>query len=155
MRHERRPRPALPEARPPPRSPSGNGRVGQGAVMNDLLDPLLDSRLKGFPHTHDAVRRSEIGGLGWNVLAGGLPLPIALIKRDALEHNLAWMQGQARGWKIDLAPHGKTTMSPQLFKRQLDAGAWGLTFATVKQLRVGVAAGARHTLIANQVVDGV
>ena len=122
--------------------------------MNDLLDPLLDSRLKGFPHTHDAVRRSEIAALGWNVLAGDLPLPIALIKRGALDHNLAWMQGQARAWKIDLAPHGKTTMSPQLFKRQLDAGAWGLTFATVKQLRVGVAAGARHTLIANQVVDG-
>ena len=120
--------------------------------MNDLLDPLLDSRLKGFPHTHDAVRRSAIGGLGWNVLAGDLPLPIALIRREALDHNLAWMQKQARAWKIDLAPHGKTTMSPQLFKRQLDAGAWGLTFATVKQLRVGVAAGARHALIANQIV---
>ena len=45
------------------------------------------------------------------------------------------MQGQARRWGIDLAPHGKTTMSPQLFRRQLDAGAWGLTFATVTQLR--------------------
>ncbi len=120
--------------------------------MNDLLDPLLDARLKGFPHTHDSVRRSAIGSLGWNVLAGDLPLPIALILREALEHNLAWMQQQARAWKVDLAPHGKTTMSPQLFKRQLDAGAWGLTFATVKQLRVGVASGARHTLIANQVV---
>jgi D-serine dehydratase len=44
-------------------------------------------------------------------------------------------------------------MSPQLFQRQLDAGAWGLTFATVTQLAVGVAAGARRTLIANQVVS--
>ena len=43
-------------------------------------------------------------------------------------------------------------MSPQLFRRQLDAGAWGLTFATVTQLAVGVAAGARRALIANQVV---
>ena len=119
----------------------------KAAGMNDLMNPLLDSRLKGFPHTHDAVRRSDIVGLGWNVLAGDLPLPIALIKRDALDHNLAWMQSQVRAWKIDLAPHGKTTMSPQLFRRQLDAGAWGLSFATVKQLRVGVAAGARHTLI--------
>ena len=40
-----------------------------------------------------------------------------------------------------------------MFKRQLDAGAWGLTFATVNQLAVGVAAGARRTLIANQVVS--
>ena len=93
--------------------------------MNDLLDPLLDSRLKGFPHTHDAVRRSEIARTGWNVLAGDLPLPIALIKREALDHNLAWMQQQVRAWKIDLAPHGKTTMSPELFVQQLAGGAWG------------------------------
>jgi len=118
----------------------------------DLLDPLLDSRLKGFPHAHAPVRRSEIGAQRWNVLAGDLPLPIALIKREALEHNLGWMQQQVRAWGIDLAPHGKTTMAPQLFKRQLDAGAWGMTFATVKQLGVGVAAGARRALIANQVV---
>ncbi|HEY4069854.1 MAG TPA: amino acid deaminase [Burkholderiaceae bacterium] len=120
--------------------------------MNELLDPILDARLKGFPHTHAPLRRSEIGSAGWNVLAGDLPLPIALIKRDALDHNLAWMQKQVHAWKIDIAPHGKTTMSPQLFKRQLDAGAWGMTFATVKQVRVGVAAGVRRVLIANQVV---
>ena len=62
---------------------------------------------------------------------------------------------RARSQGVDLAPHGKTTMSPQLFRRQLDAGAWGLTFATVTQLRVGVAAGARRALIANQVLGDV
>ena len=121
--------------------------------QDTLLDPLLVHGLKGFPHTQRALRRSEVGAAGWNMLAGDLPLPLALLKRDALEHNLAWMQQQARSWGIDLAPHGKTTMSPQLFRRQLDAGAWGLTFATVTQLAVGVAAGARRTLIANQVVS--
>ena len=43
-------------------------------------------------------------------LAGDLPLPIALLKRDAVDHNLAWMQRQVGRWGIDLAPHGKTTM---------------------------------------------
>jgi D-serine dehydratase len=75
-----------------------------------------------------------------------------VLKRAAVAHNLAWMQQQVRHWGIALAPHGKTTMSPQLFTRQLEAGAWGLTFATVNQLAVGVAAGARRTLIANQVL---
>ena len=121
-------------------------------TQDDLLDPLIGPGFKGFPHDQAALRRSEIGAAGWNVLAGDLPLPLALLKRDALEHNLAWMQTQAREWGIDLAPHGKTTMSPQLFRRQLAAGAWGMTFATVTQLAIGVAAGARHTLIANQVV---
>jgi D-serine dehydratase len=119
----------------------------------DFNDPLLGSSFKGYPRTQPPRRRSEVGAAGWNVLAGDLPLPLAVLKREALEHNLAWMQSRVRAWGIDLAPHGKTTMSPQLFQRQLDAGAWGLTFATVTQLAVGVAAGARRTLIANQVVS--
>ncbi|MGI4778420.1 MAG: alanine racemase [Janthinobacterium lividum] len=119
---------------------------------NDIADPLFDSRFKGFPRTAEPVRRSAIAQRGWNLLAGDLPLPVALLKREALEHNLDWMQKRVRDWGIDLAPHGKTTMSPQLFRRQLDGGAWGITFATVTQLAVGVAAGARRTLIANQVV---
>ncbi|BEP34197.1 amino acid deaminase [Variovorax sp. V59] len=118
----------------------------------DFNDPLLGNSFKGYPRTQPPRRRSEVGAAGWNVLAGDLPLPLAVLKREALEHNLAWMQSRVRAWGIDLAPHGKTTMSPQLFQRQLDAGAWGLTFATVTQLGVGVAAGARRTLIANQVV---
>ena len=56
---------------------------------------------------------------------------------------------------IGLAPHGKTTMSPQLFQAQLDHGAWGITFATVGQLAAGVAAGVRRGLIANQVLTAV
>jgi D-serine dehydratase len=123
-------------------------------TMHDtLLDPLLDSTYKGYPRTLPPRLRSTVGAAGWNVLAGDLPLPIAVIRRDALAHNLAWMQAYARSQGVDMAPHGKTTMSPQLFARQLDAGAWGITFATVAQLAIGVAAGARRTLIANQVVS--
>jgi D-serine dehydratase len=121
--------------------------------MTDILDTPLGPGLKGFPHGHAPLARSAVAAAGWNVLAGDLPLPIALLKREALEHNLAWMQQQVDAWGISLAPHGKTTMSPQLFRRQLDAGAWGLTFASVTQLAVGVAAGVRRAVIANQVID--
>ncbi len=120
---------------------------------NDLLDPLLHSGFKGYPRTQAARLRSDIGAANWNMLAGDLPLPLAVLKREALEHNLAWMQARVEEWGVDLAPHGKTSMSPQLFQRQLAAGAWGMTFATVTQLAIGVAAGARRTLIANQVVS--
>ncbi|MEJ8855993.1 alanine racemase [Variovorax robiniae] len=122
-------------------------------LLDTLTDPLLDNSFKGFPRTLAPMRRSEVAKAGWNVLAGDLPLPLAVLKREAIEHNVAWMQTQVRGWGIDLAPHGKTTMSPQLFRRQLDAGAWGMTVATVTQLAVAVAAGARRGLIANQVVS--
>lgn len=124
-------------------------------TLQDLLDPVLNASWKGYPHHAAPLRRSAIGAQGWNVLRGDLPLPLAVIRRDALAGNLQWMQDFAAGHGVALAPHGKTTMSPQLFQRQLDAGAWGLTFATVTQLRAGVVAGARRCIIANQVFQPV
>jgi D-serine dehydratase len=124
-------------------------------TLQDILDPVLDASWKGYPHGAAPLRRSAIAGQGWNVLRGDLPLPLAVIKREALAGNLKWMQGFAAGHGVGLAPHGKTTMSPQLFQRQLDAGAWGLTFATVTQMRAGVVAGARRCIIANQVFQDV
>lgn len=112
----------------------------------------LDPSFKGFPATAAPVLARSIAARGWNVLAGDLPLPLAVLRRSALAHNLAWMQRYAERRGLHLAPHGKTSMSPELFAMQLAAGAWGLTFATAFQASVGVAAGARRILIANQVV---
>lgn len=120
----------------------------------DLDDPLLGPWLKGFPPAAEPVRRSQLARQGWSLLAGHLPLPLAVLRASALAHNLAWMQAFARERGLDLAPHGKTTMSPQLFRRQIEAGAWGITFASVFQLRLGVLAGVRRALIANQVQSG-
>jgi D-serine dehydratase len=119
----------------------------------ELLDPLIGGPgAKGYPHHASPMRRSAIGAMQWNVLRGDLPLPLAVIKRDALAGNLRWMQRFAQEQGVELAPHGKTTMSPQLFAAQLDAGAWGITFANVTQARVSLACGVRRCLIANQVV---
>jgi D-serine dehydratase len=114
---------------------------------------LLGPWLKGFPPHAEPVAVADIASRRWNVLGGELPLPLAVLDREALAHNLAWMQAYARSQQVDLAPHGKTTMSPELFKRQLAAGAWGITFANIFQLRIGIAAGVRRALIANQLVQ--
>ena len=118
-------------------------------MTNELI---LDPHCKSYPLTATPCLASDLGSKGWNVLADDLPYPLAVIRNTALTHNLAWMQDYANRKGVMLAPHGKTTMSPQLFARQLQAGAWGLTFATVYQLSVGVDAGARRAIIANQVV---
>jgi D-serine dehydratase len=123
--------------------------------ISDRLDPLVDASFKGFPHHSAPLRCSQMGAQGWNVLAGDLPLPLAVVRREVMQRNLAWMQDFAQSRGLGLAPHGKTSMSPQLFRHQLDAGAWGMTFATVTQTRVGVAAGAKACLIANQVFAAV
>ena len=115
-------------------------------------DFILDHRSKSFPLNSASCRAADLGAKGWNVLADDLAYPLAVIRRSALAHNLAWMQDFAARKGVALAPHGKTTMSPELFRQQLAAGAWGLTFATIYQLAVGVEAGARRAIIANQVV---
>jgi D-serine deaminase-like pyridoxal phosphate-dependent protein len=54
---------------------------------------------------------------------------------------------------VRIAPHGKTTMAPQLWWRQLEAGAWGISAASAAQARVMRAAGVRRILIANPLTD--
>jgi D-serine dehydratase len=123
---------------------------------DDLVDPPIGGAgTKGWPHDVPALRRRDLAARQWNVLRGDLPLPLAVIRRDVLAGNLRWMQGFARDRGLELAPHGKTTMSPQLFRAQLDAGAWGLTVANLVQAQVAVAAGARRVLVANQVLADV
>ena len=92
-----------------------------------------------------------MGQQGWSLLEGHLSLPLAVLKQSALDHNLAWMQRFCKSKNLDIAPHGKTSMSPELFHRQLNAGAWGISFANVFQAGLGIRHGVRRIIIANQV----
>ena len=112
----------------------------------------LDHSLKGYPHRAPPCAVSDIGRQGWNVMQGHLPFPVAVLKATALAHNLEWMADFTRATGVLLAPHGKTTMAPQLFARQVEAGAWGITFATMQQVGLGVRAGLRRIILANQLV---
>ncbi|MGL6251899.1 MAG: alanine racemase, partial [Billgrantia desiderata] len=85
-------------------------------------------------------------------LLSGVSLPAAVIHEPALAHNLAWMQRFCEDHGARLAPHGKTTMCPELFQRQLAAGAWGITLATAPQCRAAFRHGINRLLMANQLV---
>lgn len=89
---------------------------------------------------------------GLNLLMQDICLPAAVLKQQAIRHNLHWMQSFANHSKVLLAPHGKTSMTPWLFQQQLAAGAWGLTVATAYQAQIAAEAGARHIILANQLV---
>jgi D-serine dehydratase len=116
------------------------------------VGPTFNANCKSFPLTVASLHAGEFAAKQWHLLADDLAYPLAVLNRSALNHNLAWMQAYAQRKGVHLAPHGKTTMSPELFRLQLDAGAWGLTFATIFQLGVGVRAGVRKAIIANQVL---
>ena len=89
--------------------------------------------------------------LGSNLLSG-VSLPAAVVHEGPLAHNVEWMQRFAEAHGARLAPHGKTTMTPALFHRQLQAGAWGITLATAPQCRAAFANGVTRILMANQLV---
>jgi D-serine dehydratase len=75
-----------------------------------------------------------------------------VLKTSALRHNLDWMRRFCERYGATLAPHGKTTMSPQLFGAQLANGAWGITLASATQVQVAHRFGVRRVLLANQLV---
>ena len=115
-------------------------------------EELIGALNKGLGALEKAATAEEIVRLGWNLLREDLSLPAAVLYRDRLEHNLKWMQRFIDAYGVRLAPHGKTTMAPQLFKMQLDGGAWGITMASAHQTMVAHAHGVRRVLMANQLV---
>jgi D-serine dehydratase len=114
--------------------------------------PAMTSLNKGLGHLVRPVASGEVASLGWNLLAEDVSLPSAVLYEDRLLHNLNWMQEFIAAYGVKLAPHGKTTMAPQLFNLQMQAGAWGITLATAHQTFVAYEHGIRRVLMANQLI---
>jgi D-serine dehydratase len=87
-----------------------------------------------------------------NLLHEDVCLPACAIKRSSLENNMAWMQSYADARGVSLAPHGKTTMTPWIFQRQLAHGAWAIGVGSAWQAKVAMEAGLPRVLMANQLV---
>lgn len=89
---------------------------------------------------------------GWNVLAEDISFPAAVINQKLLVNNAQWMQTFSQRSKVKLAPHGKTTMSPELFNLQLQHGSWGISLATIPQVVTAYKSGIKHIILANQLI---
>lgn len=113
----------------------------------------LDPSFKGFPLDRPPFTVAQAGHQQMNLLRGDLPFPCAILREHALDHNSRWYASFARELGIDFAPHGKTTMAPQIFSRQLRDGAWGITVGTVQQAWIALDAGVRNVLMANQIAS--
>ena len=79
--------------------------------------------------------------LGADLRNPSFELPRLVLKRTALEHNMATMAAFCLAHGACLAPHAKTTMAPKILRRQVDHGAWAMTVASMQQLRVCTDAG--------------
>jgi D-serine deaminase-like pyridoxal phosphate-dependent protein len=122
-------------------------------ALRRLGDERIDWRFKGMPADAAGMTVAELAGERRNLFDGGFHPPLVVLDADALEHNLATMRDWCERRGVLLAPHGKTTMAPQLFARQLEHGAWGITVAHFAQLRVARAFGGARVLVANELLD--
>ena len=126
--------------------------LDRGAV-DALYETVLPQGTKGLPLGATDLTLRDVAESGWNIFADGLPMPLMVLKERALANNIATMVEYCRAQGVLLCPHGKTTMAPQLFRRQIDAGAWGLTAATPSHLRTYRRFGVRRILYANPLVE--
>ncbi|MFJ7155544.1 alanine racemase [Streptomyces sp. NPDC101118] len=120
-----------------------------------LAQETVDHRFKGLPPDAEAAGLTvgELAAQHRDLYTGGFTTPVLTLSATALEHNLTALGTYAARHGLAFAPHGKTCMAPQLFERQLDHGAWGITAAMPHQARVYRAFGIRRIFLANELVD--
>ena len=119
---------------------------------NLIQNTNLDTLGKGLGYVAPGSTFANSGSLGWNILNEDVSLPVAVLRQSRIEHNLLWMKQFIERYGVELAPHGKTTMSPELFRMQLEHGAWGITLATASQVQAAAAHGVPRIIMANQLV---
>lgn len=120
-----------------------------------LAQEPVDHRFKGLPPDagQAGLTVGELTAQRRSLYTGGFTTPVLTLDAEALSHNLAALGTYAARHGLAFAPHGKTCMAPQLFRRQLDHGAWGITAAVPHQARVYRAFGIQRIFLANQLVD--
>jgi D-serine dehydratase len=119
---------------------------------NLIQNTNLDTLGKGLGYVASGSTFANSGSIGWNILNEDVSLPVAVLRQSRIEHNLLWMKQFIERYGVELAPHGKTTMSPELFRMQLEHGAWGITLATASQVQAAAAHGVPRIIMANQLV---
>jgi D-serine deaminase-like pyridoxal phosphate-dependent protein len=124
-----------------------------GAAVAALADEPVDWRFKGLPASWSGRTPAQICAQAPNLFDDGPLGPVCVLRAEELAHNLAAMATWCADRGVQLAPHGKTHMAPQLFARQLDAGACAIAAATISQVRTYRAFGVRDVVLANELVD--
>src|SRR5260370_3544780 len=113
--------------------------------------PSLDDRIRGVPTGTGAFLASEIAARGWRPADGAMSLPVLTLDEAAFLHNRDLMLAYARAAGVEIAPHAKTPMAPDLARSLVEAGAWGATVADIRQATVMLRAGISRLILANEV----
>lgn len=122
----------------------------QHTRLAELGDERLTAADKGLPDRAAGLTVREF--LATSPRLAEFWTPLLALDERALAINAGVIQGWCLERGLELMPHGKTTMAPALWQRQLDAGAAGLTLATPGQVRTARSFGVASIMLANTVV---
>jgi 3-hydroxy-D-aspartate aldolase len=84
-----------------------------------------------------------------------LATPALVLDLDAFEHNLAAMSALCKRADLALRPHAKTHKSIEIARRQIAAGAVGVSVATLREAAVMVEAGIPGVLLTTPLAGSV
>ncbi|MEV0175190.1 alanine racemase [Streptomyces sp. NPDC050803] len=118
-----------------------------------LAEERVDHRFKGLPPDAVGLTVGELAAQRRNLFTDGFATPVLALSAERLEHNLRLMETYADRHGLAFAPHGKTSMAPRLFQRQIEHGAWGITLAVPHQVWVAREFGIQRVFLANELVD--
>nr|WP_256103971.1 alanine racemase [Streptomyces sp. ODS05-4] len=124
-----------------------------GSQADSLDAERVDHRFKGLPPDADGRTVGQLAAERRSLFTGGFTTPVLALSAESVEHNLRLLETYAERHGLAFAPHGKTSMAPQLFDRQTAYGAWGVTVAVPHQARVCRAFGVSRIFLANELVD--
>ena len=122
------------------------------AALAGLRERPITGCDKGFGGSAP-VTAAELASRRPSLFDGAFTMPVMVLRESALRQNIDSMAAYCAAAGVDLAPHGKTPMAPQLMARQLAAGAWAVTAATAGHMRVYRWFGIPRILLANELTD--
>ncbi len=140
-------------------NPLKNPNVKEGTVSGTFRAAVTALRArpvsiceKGFGAV-TPVTAADLAGRRPSLFGGGFITPVMVLRETALSQNIQGLAAFCASAGVDLAPHGKTTMAPQLFARQFAAGAWAMTAATTGHMQIYRSFGVPRILLANELTD--
>jgi D-serine deaminase-like pyridoxal phosphate-dependent protein len=98
---------------------------------------------------HAAAAEASVAGL----TKANIPTPALVVDLDALEANLQKMADHCRAAKCGFRPHAKTHKCPEIARRQMAAGALGISVATVAEAEAMATAKIDGILLTSPIVD--
>lgn len=122
--------------------------TGAGALLAAATSRAAKSSSTPFPYNEFEARiaRRDFRDMTKDVL----PTPCMVVDLDLFDQNVKWMADHSKQVGLNVRPHVKIHKSVDVGKRQIAAGAIGLTCATIAEAELMSGAGIQHVLWTKQ-----